>query len=64
MSLTIADVEAAIAKVESGQKYRVDGFTYERPDLSTLIALRDKLKNEDAATNKTQFGLAKFTAVS
>ncbi len=47
MSLTLAEVETAIASIESGgQSFSVAGMSATAADLSTLMELRDKLKSE------------------
>ena len=47
MALTLADAEAAISAIQSGaQSFSVAGVSATSADLSALIELRDKLKNE------------------
>ena len=64
MAFDLTSIEAALAKVQTGQSYRVDGFSYTRADLATLFKIRQELKAESAAENKTMFSLAKFGPVS
>ena len=64
MAFTLTTIEAALAKVQSGQKYTVDGFSYTRADLKTLMDIRRELKAEEAAENKTMFSLVHFDSVS
>jgi hypothetical protein len=45
MAITLTEVETAIQQVEtSGQGFTVDGVTYNRANLSALLALRDTLQ--------------------
>jgi hypothetical protein len=46
MSLTLAQVDAAIAKVLKGQSYTSNGYTYTRADLNALRSLRSQLQAE------------------
>ena len=52
MALTLAEVETAISSIESGaQSFSVAGMSATAADLSTLMELRDKLKNEADRTS-------------
>ena len=64
MAFNLTSIEAALAKVQSGQSYRVDGFSYTRADISVLFKIRQELKAESAAENKTMFSLASFDKIS
>ena len=60
MSLSIADIETAISKVQGGQSYQVGDFRYTRADLDALLKLRSIAQAETAESNKTMMTLAKF----
>ena len=64
MAFNLTSVGVALAKVQNGQSYTVDGFRYTRPDLKTLFDIRRELKAEQAAENKTMFSLASFDKIS
>ncbi len=64
MAFTVTTIEAALSKVQNGQSYTVDGFTYKRGDLETLMNIRRELNAEAAAENKTQYSLAQFGPLS
>ena len=64
MAFDLTSIETALAKVQSGQSYRVDGFFYTRADLKTLFDICRELKAESAAENKTMFSLASFDKTS
>lgn len=50
MALTLATVETAIEAIQTtGQSFTVDGVTYNRGSLSTLVLLRDKLAAEESS---------------
>ena len=52
--MTVAEIDAAIKQiVETEQSFSLDGVSYSRADLSTLIRLRDELAIESGrATGK------------
>jgi len=64
MAFDLASIETALAKVQNGQSYTVDGFRFSRADLKTLFDIRRELKAESAAENKTMFSLASFDKTS
>ena len=52
MATTTATVDAAISAInDNGQSFTVDGVTYSRANLSSLIELRDRLKQEEARSS-------------
>lgn len=55
MAITLTEVETAITQIQtSGQSFTVDGITYNRGNLSALIQLRDKIRNESLRTAGTR----------
>lgn len=55
MALTVATVNTAIEKITTtGQSYSLDGVSFSKANLSSLIELRDKLILSEAKTNKTR----------
>jgi hypothetical protein len=62
MALTLAEVETAIAAIESGgQSFSVAGMSATAADLSTLMELRDKLKNETDRASTTRPTMRAFS---
>ena len=64
MAFDLTSIEAALTKVQTGQKYQIGEFSYTRADLKTLFDIRRELKAEEAAENKAMFSLAKFNSIS
>lgn len=55
MAITLTDIETAITQIQtSGQSFTVDGITYNRANLSSLIELRDKIRLESGRTAGTR----------
>lgn len=53
MALTVATVETAIESLLTGkQSVSVDGISYTRASLQTLVDLRDRLKKETARATR------------
>lgn len=47
MAVNTTTIDAAITAIQdSGQSFTLDGMTYNRGNVSALIALRDKLQRE------------------
>ena len=66
MATTLAEVETAITDVEtSGQSSALDGVSYTRANLSSLLQLRDTLKGESdrAAGSRPTFRAFQFTTL-
>ena len=66
MAITLAEVETAITAVEtSGQSSALDGVSYTRANLSSLLQLRDTLKGESdrAAGSRPTFRGFQFTTL-
>jgi len=64
MAFDLTSIETALAKVQSGQSYTVDGFRYQRADLAALFKIRQELKAESAAENKPCFHWPVFDKTS
>lgn len=52
MALSVATIDAAIeAIISNGQRISIEGITYDRASLQSLIDLRDKIQSQsDRAT--------------
>jgi len=61
-TLTLANVETAIATVLQHQRYKLMDRDFTFADLETLMEFRDKLIGEEAMTNGA-FGVARFSAI-
>lgn len=55
MALTVATVNTAIETIVStGQSYSLDGVSFTKANLPSLVELRDKLILSESKTNKTR----------
>jgi hypothetical protein len=64
MALTVAQIDAEIAKIQSaGQRYRQGDFEFERGRLSDLLAARKAAVEQERVTGKTMFQRVRFGKV-
>ena len=64
MALTVAEIDTAIQEITlNGQSFTLDGVTYNRGNLGSLIQLRKQVQSETATSGGTRplmrgFGLS------
>jgi len=64
MAMTVAQIDAEIAKVTSaGQRYKDGTFEFERPRLSDLLEARKSALANERNTNQTIFQRVRFGGV-
>lgn len=59
--MTVAEADAAIALVrDKGQSFSVEGISYSRANLATLIDLRERLLKEEHSSIETRPAMRGF----
>lgn len=64
MALTVSEIDTAIkAILESGQSATVDGISYSKANLQTLIALRDRVMTINSKATRPTIRAMNFTGM-